>query len=157
MHANQREGEIRVELYERCEMPPPAQRQVDGVHRQLETLAEEGELATVAREEWTKRTPVNDCDADLRDTYLTFTNWASENDVQLTPFFQTRECFSPSVKDFTDWLVFPAFCLAIYEGDELAAVYPHTDGEETKTVQDGVETLQSEDADETAPEPAPAD
>jgi hypothetical protein len=157
MHTNEREGEIRVELYERSELPPPARRQVDAVHSRLDTLAEKGELSTVTREDWVKRTPLHDCDAELRDTYLTFSSWATENDVRLTPFFQTRECFSPSVEDYTDWLVFPAFCLAVYEDGSLSAVYPHADEEETQTVQDGVESLLLDEKGEVAPGHALAD
>jgi hypothetical protein len=157
MHTTEPEGEIRAELYQRSELPPPAQRQVDSVYERLDTLADQGQLASVTREEWAKRTPVDDCRAEQRDRYLALTSWARENGVRLTPFFQTRECFSPAVGDYTDWLVFPAFCLAVYEGDSLSAVYPHADGDETRTVQDGFEALRFDEATETEPEPTPAD
>jgi hypothetical protein len=157
MHTSEFEGDIRAELYQRCELPPPTQRQVNSVYDQLDSLAEEGRLSSVTRAEWVKRTPVGDCPAEQRDRYLAFTDWARENGVQLTPFFQTRECFSPAVSDYTDWLVFPASCLAVYDGDSLSAVYPHADGDETRTVQNGVEALRLEESTATRTEPTPAD
>lgn len=146
MHTSELEGGIRVELYERSELPPPAEQQVDAVHSRLVALAEQGDVESVDRSEWVKKTPLDGCDPDLRDTYLSFTNWARETGTRLTPFFQTRECFTPDEEDYTDWLVLPAFCLAIYEGDSLSAVYPHADETETQTVQDGVQTLLVDDS-----------
>ena len=157
MHTSEREGGIRVELYERRELPPPAQTQVDEVHHQLDALADQGTIAAVERAEWVKRTPVDDCNHELRDTYLSFTTWARESGTRLTPFFQTRECFTPDEGEHTDWLVLPAFCLAVYEGDTLSAVYPHADEQGTRTVQDGVQALLVEDPEDGAPKTVAAD
>lgn len=157
MHTNEREGEIRVELFERSELPPPAQEQADGVHRQLDTLAQQGEISTLTRTEWNRRAQLDDCDRDVRDTYLALSQWATENGVRLSPFFQTRERFCTDSGDYTDWLVFPAMCLVVYEGDEISAVYPHADENTTQTVQDGVESLFVDDFDDSAPEPTLAD
>lgn len=157
MHTTDREGTVRAVLYERRELPPPAEDRADSVFEMLQTLAENGVLETADREKWVKRTPVDDCDGDLRDTYLSFTSWADQNGAMLTPFFQTRECFSPEEGRHTDWLVMPAFCLAIYEGDSVSAVYPHSADSETYTVGDGIEALKLGELDVTKPEPAPAD
>lgn len=156
MSRNEQGGGFRVEFYERTELPPPAQEQADDVYRQLDALAEGGELSAVHRESWVKRIPVEKCASDLRDTYLSFNSWATENGLRLTPFFQTRECFRAEVGDYTNWLVFPAFCLAIYEGETLTAVYPHADEDRTRTVQDGVDSLREGETG-TAPEAALAD
>lgn len=157
MHTSEREGGIRVELYERRELPPPAQAQVDEVHHRLDALADQGAIASVERAEWVKRTPIDDCNPKLRDTYLSFTTWARDSDAQLTPFFQTRECFTPDEGEHTDWLVLPAFCLAVYQGEELSAVYPHADEQGTRTVQDGVQALLVEDSEDGAPTTVAAD
>lgn len=156
MHTTDREGEVRVVLYERGELPPPAAERADSIHAQLESLEERGILADVERREWVKRAPVDGCDRDLRDTYLSFTNWANQAAVRLTPFFQTRECFSPDAGERVDWLVMPAFCLAVYTDDVVSAVYPHTDGDETKTVEDGLEELDLVGEDELTVEPGSA-
>ena len=139
MHAIETEGETRVVLYTRNELPPPAEEQCELVYSRLQELAD---VSDIERTEWDKRTPVDGCDTDLRDTYLAFTNWASETGRELTPFFRTRECYTPEQERHTDWLVMPALCLAVYDDGNLTAVYPHTDGTETKTVEDGVDELE---------------
>jgi hypothetical protein len=49
---------------------------------------------------------------------------------------------APATSGWRDWLVTPAICLAVYEDDELSVVYPHTDGPETYTVENGLEMLE---------------
>ncbi|WP_340102076.1 HTH domain-containing protein [Salinibaculum salinum] len=158
MHSNKREGSIEVVLYERTELPPPAAERADCVHDRLVELEENGHVDAVTREEWVKRTPVEDCDDELRDTYLSFESWADEEGVRLTPFFQTRECFSSAAGEHTDWLVMPAFCLAVYDGDDVSAIYPHNDDEDgAKTVEDGLQALIGEDLSDATPEALAAD
>ncbi|WP_302080799.1 HTH domain-containing protein [Salinibaculum rarum] len=156
MHSNKREGAIEVVLYERSELPPPSQDRADSLHERLVELGERGLVDTVSRNEWRKRMPVADCDRDIRDTYLAFRSWADIEGVRLTPFFQTRECFTPAEGEHTDWLVMPAFCLAVYDGTGVAAVYPHTD-EEAKTVEDGLQALLDEGSADTIVDPLVAD
>lgn len=141
MDSKKSEGFIEVVLYERSELPPPAANRADAIHERLSELETGGHVDAVRREEWVKRTPVDNCDDELQDTYLAFSSWAEENGARLTPFFQTRECFSPAEGEHTDWLVMPAFCLGIYDDSGVAAVYPHNDGTEPKTVEDGLQAL----------------
>ncbi len=157
MHTNTYEGDIEVVLFERGELPPPAERQATAVYERLESLVEAGHIDSVSRETWVKRTPLDDCDGDLRDTYLSFESWAEETGVSLQPFFQTRECFTPSEGEHTDWLVMPAFCVAVYAETDLSAVYPHADGNDTQTVEDGLQALLDEASGDTTPEPLAAD
>lgn len=157
MHTTDREGDVSAVLFERRELPPPAQERADSVYERLRPLAAAGELGSIDRVEWVKRTPVDACDCDVRDTYLEFSSWASEQGVRLSPFFDTRKCFTPEERDYTDWLVMPAFSLVVYEGDSVSAVYPHADDEESRTVMDGLARLEAAAADATAPEPTPAD
>jgi hypothetical protein len=56
-----------------------------------------------------------------------------------------------------DWLVVPAFCLAIYEGDRISAVYPHADATDSYTVHDGVDALETEILPNPDQSPASAD
>lgn len=157
MHSNKREGAVEVVLYERSELPPPAEDRADAVHERLVELEERGHIDAVSREKWVKRMPIDDCDAELQDTYLSFTSWADEERVRLTPFFQTRECFSPAAGEHTDWLVMPAFCLGIYDQTGVAAVYPHNGETEAKTVEDGLQALLGEEFAKTFAEPLAAD
>lgn len=156
MHTNEPEGDVEVVLYERRELPPPAADRADSVYSRLEGLEERDGVREVSRETWAKRVPVDSCDGDLRDTYLSFTAWAENNGARLTPFFQTRKCFSAEEGRHTDWLVLPAFCLGIY-ADGVSAVYPHADESGTRTVEDGLQALLRTHADEPATEPLAAD
>lgn len=143
MNSNKPVGSLEVALYERSELPPPAEDRADTVYERLTELEERGDISEVRRAEWVKRTPIDGCNDELRDTYLSFMSWADTEGVRLTPFFQTRECFSPSKGEHTDWLVMPAFCLGIYDQSGVAAVYPHGDGAGVKTVKDGLQALLS--------------
>ena len=145
MHSNKREGSVEVVLYQRSELPPPAEDRAETVFERVAELERRGHVDEARREEWVKRTPVDGCDDELQDTYLSFTSWASENGVQLTPFFQTRQCFSPSEGQHTDWLVMPAFCLGVYDDSGVAAVYPHNEESGAKTVEDGLQALLGEE------------
>lgn len=157
MHTDKREGDIEAVLYQRTELPPPAVERADYVAERLEDIAERSHIDEVIREEWDKREPLHDCDEDLRDAYLSFQSWADERGVRLTPFFQTRECYSPDEEAHTDWLVVPAFCLAVYDEDGVAAVYPHADDAGTMTVEDGLQALLSDGVEGASVEPAAAD
>lgn len=156
MHA-EREGETGAVLFVRTELPPPARDRAGSMERRLDGLETRGILEFVDRKSWEKRVPVADCAADLRDTYLALEAWATETGVRLSPFFQTRECYTRDGRDTTDWLVVPAVCLALYEDDEVTAVYPHARGDETRTVEDGIDAIAAADTVEQRPAVLPAD
>jgi len=141
MHAPDPTADVGVELYVRSELPPPAQERAARVYAGLEQLAREGAVTRLDRSTWPTRTPVEDPRPDVRDAYLSFESFADATGVGLAPFFQTRECFTPEYGGWTEWLVLPGICLAVYEDDRLVSVSPHTDGEETRTVQDALDVL----------------
>jgi len=148
------EGVVSVELYVRSELPPPARDQADAVYRRL---VESGRLGNLDRTEWPKRVPVDGCDTAVRDAYLSFVEWATERGVSLRPFFATRECYCEDEGGMVDWLVVPAFCLTIYEGERVSAVYPHADATDSYTVHDGVDALETEILPNPDQSPASAD
>lgn len=142
MYAPETDRGVTVELHVRNELPPPAEAQAAQVYEGLAVLAGKGAIDDLERSTWPSRTPIENPDCGLRDTYLAFQEWADDHGISLGPFFQTRECFTPDRGGWTDWLVTPAMCLAVFEDGALSAVYPHTDGSETYTVQDGLEALE---------------
>ncbi|MEF8814449.1 MAG: HTH domain-containing protein [Halovenus sp.] len=151
------DGERRIEFYVRHELPAPARDQSAAVYDRLCRLADRGVVSGIERHEWVGRVPLADCDRWLRDTYLGFTDWAGEAGVALRPFFSTRECYTPECEAYTDWLVLPALCLALYEGGQLQAVYPHADGDETVTVAEAVDSLERDTLEIPGTSPTPAD
>ncbi|PSP42479.1 hypothetical protein BRC66_01285 [Halobacteriales archaeon QH_2_66_30] len=142
MIASETDRDVTVELHVRSELPAPARSQASQVYEELGVLAGQGAIADLHREHWPNRTPIDDPESDVRDTYLQFQSWATDQGYSLAPFFQIRECYTPEVGDWCDWLVTPAMCLAVYEDGTLSAVYPHRDSGETRTVQDGMEALE---------------
>jgi len=150
------DGERRIEFYVRRELPGPARKQAATAYDRLRRLEERGVVSAVDRSEWTGRVPLGDCDGWLRDTYLGFTDWAERVGVALTPFFGTRRCYTPEHEAYTDWLVLPALCLAVYGNGQLRAVYPHADGDETVTVTDAIDSLEGGALEVPGTPPTPA-
>jgi hypothetical protein len=54
-----------------------------------------------------------------------FRAWAEDRDTRLHPAFGTRECYSWEDGHRYTALVVPVVTLAVYNGDDLQAVYPH--------------------------------
>lgn len=142
MYAPTTDRDVTVELHVRSELPAPAEAQAEQVYEGLAVLAGQGAIDAAGRTAWPNRTPVADPEGNVRDVYLSFREWADEQGYSLSPFFQIRECYTADSEGWTDWLVTPAMCLAVYEDGRLSAVYPHTDGSETRTVQDGLQALE---------------
>lgn len=139
------EADVAVRLYVREELPPPACERAEAVRARGRELAEAGVVDEFDSEHWPKRVPLDDCDSTLRDVYLSFAGWASDAGVGLQPFFQTRVCYGPSTGERTDWLVLPAFALAVEADGKLLSVYPHSRDGETATVEDGLDALEAAD------------
>lgn len=132
----------RVALYGRATLPPPARDRRDRLAERLSGLVAAGSVDGLEEETWPKRIPRDEAaDARARDRYLAFESWARDAEVSLAPFFGTRTCYSTATGDRGEWVVFPALCLAVHEDGELTGVYPHADGEENRTVGDGVDAL----------------
>lgn len=152
-----RQGEIRVAFYTRGELPPPAEAQADILHERLSRLHDSGVIDDVCRDTWIKRTPVSTCPDQLRDTYLEFSDWATETGRTLVPYFRTRECFSTAHRERVDYLELPALCMAVYEDGDLSAVYPHSSDDASETVWDGLERLEGALAEDIDRQPVMAD
>jgi len=142
MPATETTGEIRAALYVRETLPAPAQKCRQKTIARLERLTAEGPLDGHSVTSWAKRIPLSGTDStEARNRYNEFSQWARENDARLTPFFDTRECYSMATGEKRTELVFPAVCVAIYEGDELRTVAPHATASTTESVQDCLERL----------------
>lgn len=132
----------RVELYGRETLPTPARGRREQVADRLAALVDAGAIAACDVFTWPKRIPRSaGGDATARDRYLAVETWAMEAGVSLGPGFQTRECYSMETGERGDWVVLPALCLVVYEDDQIAAVYPHGDGDTTRSVLDGIASL----------------
>jgi len=150
MPATETAGEIRAELYVRDTLPTPAKRCSQTIIARLERLAADGVVGAYSVTSWAKRLPMSDPEGtDQRDRYNEFSQWARANGVRLTPFFDTRECYSMQTGEKRTELVFPAICIAIYEGDELQTVAPHAAAETAESVNDCLDWLADRQTDES--------
>jgi hypothetical protein len=112
----------------------------------LHRLADEGVLSTVDVDVWGSHA-VADSMAD-RDTtpvegVSDFERWAADHGCTLAPAFARRECGSLLGDEPREVTVVPLLTLAVYEEDELRAVYPHAEDGTVHTVDDGLETLET--------------
>ena len=86
--------------------------------------------------------------AELHDRVVEFEQWATEQGCTLQPAFQWRPAgFEDDDDDPRKYrtILTPLITLAIYDTSEqeLAAVYPHVDGEEVQTIHDGIKAVES--------------
>lgn len=146
---------LRVRTLGPSGLNPP---QIEVINR-LETLAEsEGApIAELDVDVWDASMGLTQSDAsDLEEFHhriSEFEQWAVENDCTLGPAFKRRGTNSAAATETktetetTDTqeevIIPPLLCLAVYDGETIAAVYPHGDGEEVSTIRDGIEALES--------------
>lgn len=146
MTPTERTGGRRVALYVRETLPTPAARQRETLRTRLRALEAEGRVDGFDVFDCPKRIRCENPTArDARDRYLEFAQWARDSDVSLHPSFSTRDCYAMDTGEKGEWLVFPALSLAVYEDGDLAAVYPHADGDAYRSVADGLTALAETD------------
>ena len=80
-------------------------------------------------------------DREVVDDFGRFREWADRRGVSVEPPFEVRTRSSIVEEDGVDVLVTPVLCLAVYRDERLVGVYPHSDGEETYTVERALERL----------------
>jgi hypothetical protein len=127
-----------------CEMVLWTRRPVCGprtsVIDRLSSMAAADAIGGFSVETWPDELPVSEHTehSQVVERYKEFLMWAEENDRSITPPFQ-RRTVSPLIGESRDVLTLPIMCLAVYEDDSLAGVYPNTDGDETTSVVDYLE------------------
>ena len=123
----------------------PPQTEVLG---RLRTLAEDGPIADLDVDVWGASmgiTQTTDRDPeDVRETVAAFRRWATEQGCTLRPAFDWRSGESEDGRGGSNGrIITPLITLAVYDEERLRAVYPHVDGDDVRTIHDGVEALES--------------
>jgi len=134
-------GGSRVALYVRETLPEPAQQRAERVVTRLEGLANDDRIDGYDVFHWPKRIRCDEADCVSGARYNEFVRWAQDSGVALTPFFETRDCYSMATAERGEWLVFPALCLVVYENGEMASVFPHADADSYRSVVDCLDAL----------------
>lgn len=133
----------RAELFVRADLPEPAGQRLTAVERRLQELQCEGVFDETETTVWDKRVPVDGGDCRERSLYHEFAEWAGEAGASLSPFFDTRECYSFETGEKRTELVLPAMCLAVYEDDELTQVAPFARGGSPQSVEECLDDFET--------------
>ncbi|WP_338728703.1 HTH domain-containing protein [Haladaptatus sp. DJG-WS-42] len=149
----------RLALYYRAPAPDEARRSQDHIFERLSEL-ERMNGTHVDLHEWPMRVGL-DTDEDERarealSHYAEFDSWAHDHNVSLAPYFNVHESHWFTGED-TSELIFPMLCLAVYDGDELVDVFPHTEGDHAVSISEFIDRLEADlDRDESAQPHQPA-
>jgi hypothetical protein len=136
---------VRVRTLGPSGLNPPQTEVID----RLQALTEDGPIAELDVNVWGASMGMTQDGwdpVDTREQMAEFEQWATEQGYTLRPAFDWRAGESEGDGEAQRReIVTPLITLAIYSDDEetLQAVYPHVDGEEVRTIHDGVETLES--------------
>ena len=133
----------RAELFVRADLPTPSEKRRTAVENRLQRLRCAGAIESFETTVWQKRVPVGDEECPERGRYEEFRDWATEAGATLSPFFDTRLCYSwETGKKRTD-LVMPALCLALYEDDELVQLAPFARGGTPHAIEECLDDLEA--------------
>lgn len=138
----------RAELYLRGDTYGTFDAQQDVLNR-VRALEAAGVLdeANVAGEWQRIRTLSEDTRSGAVETYREFDDWATRNGHSLSPAFERRTRSYLGLDHVDDVVVFPVVSLAIYDGEELQAVFPCSDEDETYSVPDCLDAFERGDTD----------
>lgn len=138
-------------LYVRDYTPAGMYERQRAVLERLQRLRGNRRIADVTVASWGSRIPMPD-DADstdvdgaqsVRDTYRAIDDWAAEHGYSLAPAFDTLEVGSLVSGDKQGVVVLPAICLVLSDGEAIRDVYPCSTDDGLRTVEDGLEALES--------------
>lgn len=149
---------LRVRTLGPSGLNPP---QIEVIDR-LETLSEgeDGPIDEFDVDVWGASMGITQSDAralgNIHERITEFEQWADEHGCTLGPAFKRRGTTSAAATEpetesndtREEGIIPPLLCLAVYDGETIAAVYPHGDGGEVATIHDGVEALESMATDE---------
>lgn len=109
------------------------------VIRALNTLAADGLLEEVAVATWPEKVSYQydrGSRSQLIETFEAFEAWAVEHDMSICPPFIHREHASAITGERDEVLHTPMMFLAVFEGEEIAEMYPCDHGDEVTTIED---------------------
>lgn len=130
----------RVTVYLRSPVPDETERRQASVLGRTDSLRQQGLLDDVDVEYWHRLSTGGD--AREADDIAAMEAWAAANDCSLAPTFDRHERHSAFTGD-DSVVTLPVVCLAYWEDDELAGVYPHVGPCGHCTVADGLDRIES--------------
>jgi hypothetical protein len=136
---------LRAELYLRGDTHRGlGAREVVGRANRLEANGVLGESMVAGT--WHRcHTRTEDWRSEAMEAYEEFEAWAEANEFSLEPGFQQRTRSFIGMDDVEEVVVFPVVALALYDADDLRAVFPCTDGDRTHTVESALAAFERGD------------
>jgi len=137
----------RVELWVRDTTAYGVADRVRAVHDRLRKLERRGDLSEVDLNVWGRAVSVSgDSVTDISGTIGAkideFVDWAEREEQALEPAFAVRKRNPVTVPGSETVLSLPLVCLAVYDEDDLLAVFPHTDDDDVRRVHDCLDGLE---------------
>ena len=131
---------------------------IDAKIATLRQCERQGAIRTLSLRSWPDAVTLggDGPDSEIVDRFERFERWADANDVTIRPPFRIRTTSSMVSDRERRVLVTPVCCLALYDGDALVGVYPHTDGEITRTATDAIGALATGERPSPVTETVPA-
>ncbi len=135
-----------VELWVRRGSPVCVRDAQEAARDRLRRLRGHGDIDALAVREWSgagggPRVRGVSHAATCHGKMAEFEAWADDHGYTLAPGFQVREVRPMVGGGVRRKFARPVYCLAVYEGETLEAVYPHSNGGEVHTVGDGLDRL----------------
>lgn len=138
----------RVELYVRSLAPCGAKGDQDEIIERLLALRRRGIVDTVDLTVWGDAICLDGVSArvgvgsHVTDRIRAFHGWCEGRKASLEPFFTWSVVESSISGDSFERVVPPQRCLAMYVGDSLREVYPRSIDGATRTLEDGLRSLE---------------
>jgi hypothetical protein len=82
---------------------------------------------------------------EVVEEFRRYEEWAEHRGVSVSPPFETRTRTSIVEEDGVEVLVTPVLCLALYRDERLVSVFPHSDADETYTVDRVLDRLEADE------------
>jgi hypothetical protein len=135
----------RIELRIRHAVQPPVQERIREIQDSLQTLVDRSPPAELSVEIWGTHIDLapSAVTSDHLDTYVTFAEWAATNGYELGPAFRVHRPTSLVSNEDYPVVTVPLVTIAVFDDDELEAVYPHTDDGAVRTVADALCDLET--------------
>lgn len=138
-----------VKLFLRADPELGCEAQKQAVLERLEALEADGQIDSYDVSIWTKEIRISGALEGTSyyrrvfDHFCAFQKWADEESVRLRSAFKIQSVDCEITDETYRVLSLPSICLAVYDEDDLCAVYPHSDDGTAKTVSNCLDSLET--------------
>ena len=140
-----------VELYVRSLAPCETRNEQDAIVERLQDLEQRGVVDDVDLTVWGNAVCLDGATAQVgtgsqvAERIREFYRWCEDEHASLEPYFTTSVVDSETYGDTFRRVVPPHRCLAVYEDDQLRAVYPSSVEGTDRSLADGLASLEADD------------